>query len=118
MTTRKNNALSNAQKYRLARWVEDVAANDKTINSYQHAAELATAALGFKITYSNAENAFDATGTPCPRPQHRTNSNSASAHQKVRSVTRALISLCKALNHKPENAIELLKIAEQQGWEE
>ena len=117
MTIRKNNSLSARQKIDLCICVKDVAASNHEIQSYKDAAALASKELGFQITYSNAEYAYSTMGIPCQRPQHRTSGNRASAHQKARSVTRAIISLCKALNHKPENYLELLKIAEQERWE-
>ena len=109
------NSLSSAQKYRLAQWVEDIASTDKTILSWAMAAERASAALGFPVTYSNVQCAFEATETPAPGGNGR-QGGSSSAQSKIRTTARAVVSLCLSLGYRPENYLDLLKAAERKEW--
>ena len=106
-----NNSLTSAQKYRLFRWVDESASQDKTIKSYQSAADRATLELGFHVTYSNAQGAYEATDTAAPGGQRQ--AGATTAHAKIRTIARAVVSICMALGHKPENYAELLKVAER-----
>ena len=106
-----NNSLSATQKYLLFKWVDQVASQDKAITSYESAAKRASVDLGFPVTYSNAKGAYEATetGAPCGARQ----GGSSTVHNKIRTTARAVVSICMALGHKPENYAELLKVAER-----
>jgi len=115
MTARKNNTLSAAQKFRLNLWVSNNAQKHIGL-TYLKIAKLATEALGFAVSYSNIEGAYQATDAEKPRPNPNKEAG-ISSYKKARTLARAIADLCKELEFFPKNFDEILKIAESRDAE-
>jgi hypothetical protein len=118
----QKNRLNAQQAFLLYKWFEQ---NQDIVKSmpYEILARKVTKEIGFLVTTSNVQGAFLVTkieriekkqtvSKRSIKPHQKFTNESTLMYRKIRSVTRALVTLCKELGHTPKNIDILMEIAE------
>jgi len=95
-----NNRLSAKQSYELCQWCKE---NIKVATSREHASQLATLSLGFKVTYANIAKAEEVIGMQFPALRNSKKYSDANV-----TIAKSIVALMESLGYPvPSDILEI-----------